>query len=236
LFRGDQIHEMLLSMYTRTALRNYLGLLIFALCLASPAYAHHAELEIEVPLTAVSWIYLKLGYIHIIPEGLDHILFVVALFLLSAQWKPLLWQISAFTVAHSLTLALAILGIVSLPSSVVEPLIALSIAAVAVENIFTTKLSKWRPLTVFCFGLLHGLGFAGVLAELGLPQGRFVAALAMFNVGVELGQLSVLAVCFALLYFTLQKPWYRKLVTIPLSLAIGAVGLYWTIERSLGGV
>ncbi|MCB1123978.1 MAG: HupE/UreJ family protein, partial [Verrucomicrobiae bacterium] len=135
--------------------------------------------------------YLRIGYYHILPLGLDHILFVFGLFLLSAKMRPLLIQVSAFTVAHTLTLGLSIYGVFSLPSGLVEPLIALSIVLVAVENILTDHIHPWRPVIVFVFGLLHGLGFAGVLGEIGLPSDEFLSALIFFNVGVELGQLTV---------------------------------------------
>ena len=142
--------------------------------------------------------YIPVGFDHIVPLGLDHILFVLGLFFLSTRFGPLLWQISAFTLAHTITLALAALGYVSVPGSIVEPLIAASIVFVAVENMLTDGLSRWRPLVIFGFGLLHGLGFASVLGEFGLPQGTFVPALIGFNVGVELGQLAVVAVAFLL--------------------------------------
>ena len=122
--------------------------------------------------------YLWLGYTHILPKGLDHILFVLGIFLLSPRWKTMLLQVTAFTVAHSITLGLSIYGIVSLPSRIVEPLIALSIAYVAIENLLTRELKPWRLALVFMFGLLHGLGFAGVLRELGLPREEFLTALA----------------------------------------------------------
>jgi len=140
--------------------------------------------------------YIPIGFDHIVPKGLDHILFVLGLFFLSARMKPLLTQVSLFTLAHTITLALAALGYVVVPGSIVEPLIAASIVYVAVENIFMKNLSPWRPVVVFGFGLLHGLGFASVLAEFGLPQGAFVPALIGFNVGVEIGQLAVIAVMF----------------------------------------
>ena len=140
--------------------------------------------------------YVPVGFDHIVPLGLDHILFVLGLFFLSTHLGPLLWQVSAFTLAHTITLALAALGYVSIPGSIVEPLIAASIAFVAIENITSRGLSRWRPLVVFGFGLLHGLGFASVLGEFGLPPGSFVPALIGFNVGVELGQLAVIAVAF----------------------------------------
>ncbi len=136
--------------------------------------------------------YTVLGYTHIVPNGLDHILFVLGIFLLSLRWRPLLYQVTAFTLAHSITLALSLYGVVSLPASVVEPLIALSIVYVAVENMLVSELKAWRVWVVFGFGLLHGLGFAGVLTEVGLPRGEFLPALIAFNVGVELGQLSVI--------------------------------------------
>ncbi len=181
----------------------------------------------------VAWQYLLLGYEHILPRGLDHILFVVGLFLLGRKWKPLLWQVTAFTAAHSITLALAMNGVISLPSRVVEPLIALSIAYVAIENVFTMKLTPWRPAVVFAFGLLHGLGFAGVLTDLGLPEGQFAAALVSFNVGVEMGQLSVILAAFAAVGWFRGKEWYRTAIVVPASVAIALTGLYWCLERTM---
>lgn len=177
--------------------------------------------------------YIVVGFDHILPKGLDHILFVVGLFLLSPTWRPLLWQVSAFTLAHTITLALGMVSIVNISPSIVEPLIALSIVYVAVENTMRTKLSPWRPALVFAFGLLHGLGFAGVLTEFGIAQSQFVPGLIGFNVGVELGQLTVIAICFVLFgYWFGKKPWYRSVISIPLSLGIAAVGLYWFVERT----
>ncbi len=178
--------------------------------------------------------YLALGFWHIVPEGLDHILFVLGLFLLAARWRPLLWQVSAFTAAHTLTLALSTYGVLSLPPALVEPLIALSIAYVAIENLFTTELKPWRPAVVFVFGLLHGLGFAGVLGELGLPDRDRLTALLTFNAGVELGQLAVLLAAFAAVGWLRERPWYRQRVILPASLVIAAIGLYWALERVLG--
>lgn len=176
--------------------------------------------------------YIVIGFEHIVPKGLDHILFVVGLFLLSTKMRPLLWQISAFTLAHTVSLAMGMLGWINVPAAIVEPLIAASIVYVCVENIFMTGLSKWRPFVVFGFGLLHGLGFAGVLSEVGFVDSQFFSGLVGFNIGVELGQLSVIAVCFALIgaWFG-RKIWYRAIVTIPLSLGIAAIGAYWFVER-----
>ena len=175
--------------------------------------------------------YLRLGFRHIVPQGADHTLFVLGLFLLSARLRPLLIQVSAFTVAHTATLALSTLGVVRLSPAVVEPLIALSIAYVAVENTQQRELRPWRAALVFGFGLLHGLGFAGALGELGLPRVDFLTGLLAFNAGVELGQLAVLAGAFLITAPLRGKPWYRSRVAMPLSLAIALVGLYWTALR-----
>jgi hydrogenase/urease accessory protein HupE len=118
---------------------------------------------------------------HIVPNGLDHMLFVLGIFLLSRRARTVLWQVSAFTVAHSISLALSMYGVINVAPKVVEPLIALSIAYVAIENIFTSELKSWRVALVFAFGLLHGLGFAGALQELGLPRAEFITALLAFK-------------------------------------------------------
>jgi hypothetical protein len=186
------------------------------------------------PTWAVFGNYLVIGFEHIVPKGADHILFVVGLFLLSPNWRVLLWQVSAFTLAHTITLALSVLGWVQIPATIVEPLIAGSIVYVCVENLFYQRLTRLRPLLVFAFGLLHGLGFASVLTDVGLSPGYFVSGLIAFNLGVELGQLTVLAVCFVLvgLWFR-DRPWYRQLIAIPASLLIALVGSYWLVERIL---
>ena len=176
--------------------------------------------------------YVPVGFDHILPKGLDHILFVLGLFFLSAQLGPLLWQVTAFTAAHTVTLALGALGIVTVPGSIVEPIIAASIVYVAVENVLAKGLTPWRPVIVFVFGLLHGLGFASVLGEFGLPAGQFVPALIGFNVGVELGQLTVIALVFLAvgLWFR-NKDWYRARIAVPASVVIAMVGAYWFVER-----
>ena len=183
---------------------------------------------------AVARLYLRLGFVHIVPEGADHILFVLGLFLLSARLRPLLWQVTAFTVAHAVTLTLAALGYVSLPSGLVEPLIALSIAYVGIENALVDRLTRWRPAVVFGFGLLHGLGFAGVLGELGLPEQERLLALVTFNAGIELGQLAVILAAALSFGWFRSKKWYRAWLAVPASAAIALVGLAWTVERALG--
>jgi hydrogenase/urease accessory protein HupE len=178
--------------------------------------------------------YLGLGFTHILPKGLDHILFVVGIFLLSARWRDVLLQVSTFTIAHSITLGLTIYGIVSLPARVVEPMIAVSIAYVAIENLVTAELKPWRLALVFSFGLLHGMGFAGVLRDLGLPRAQFLTALAAFNVGVEAGQLAVIAMAYAVVaHWRRIRPAYRRLVVQPVSIAIALIGAYWTVQRAL---
>lgn len=178
--------------------------------------------------------YLRLGYTHILPKGLDHLLFVAGLFLLAARLRPVLVQVTTFTVAHSVTLGLALYGVVSLPSRVVEPLIALSIVYVAVENLRTTTLSPGRVLLVFLFGLLHGLGFAGVLTGLALPRSDVALGLAGFNLGVEGGQLTVIALLAMVPGCWRDRPWYRARVVVPASMAIALVGAYWTVTRVFG--
>jgi hypothetical protein len=176
--------------------------------------------------------YVALGYTHILPKGLDHVLFVLGIFLLSRRARPILLQVSAFTIAHSITLALGMYGFVRLPATVVEPAISLSIAYVALENMFTSDLQPWRYGLVFAFGLLHGLGFAGALSEVGLPRAEFLTALVGFNAGVELGQLTVVAAAFLLVgHWFGRRTWYRQRIVLPASCGIAVAGVYWTIQR-----
>ena len=178
--------------------------------------------------------YIVIGFEHIVPKGLDHILFVLGLFLLSIRLGPLIWQVSAFTIAHTITLGMTIYGVLALPASIVEPLIALSIAYVGIENCLSSKLQPWRVLLVFAFGLLHGMGFAGVLQEIGLPDGEFLTALISFNVGVELGQLAVIFAAFFIVGWFRHADWYRQRVVIPASVLIALTGCYWAWERVFG--
>jgi hydrogenase/urease accessory protein HupE len=184
---------------------------------------------------SISLTYLRLGFLHIVPRGLDHILFVLGLFLLGSQLRPLVWQVTAFTLAHALTLSLAVFDVVSLPSAVVEPLIAMSIVYVAVENLLTSRLMPWRPVVVFGFGLLHGLGFAGVLRELGLPDQQRVLGLISFNVGIELGQLLVIASALLAVGWCRSEDWYRRRIVVPASFVVAGTGLFWAVQRLSGG-
>jgi len=202
--------------------------------------------------TDVGFIYLKMGYTHILPFGLDHVLFVLGLFFLNPKIKSVIWQATAFTIAHSLTLGLAIYGYIHPLSSIIEPIIALSILFLAIENIFhNTKTSVhsnnqfnqqnqfnpgirwWRILVVFAFGLIHGCGFASALTEVGLPENNYLLALATFNIGVELGQITVIFLAWMIVgkWFS-EKIWYRSRIVIPISVCIGCIALYWTIERT----
>ena len=175
--------------------------------------------------------FLRTGFLHVLPEGLDHILFVLGLFLLSRSWKPVLTQVTAFTLAHSLTLALAAAGLVRAPAAVVEPVIALSIAFLALENLFFPRYSPWRLLVVFVFGAVHGLGFASGLAEKPIPSGSFLSALTGFNVGVEAAQLTIIALAFLATAWLRDEAKYRRYVVIPASVAIAGAGLWWAVER-----
>jgi len=175
--------------------------------------------------------FTRQGFVHVLPLGLDHILFVLGLFFLSRRWKPIIYQVSVFTIAHTITLGLATLDLVAAPSHVVEPIIAASIAVVAIENIFFPGYRHVRLLVVFFFGLIHGLGFAGALSAFDLDPTSLVIGLLGFNVGVEFGQLAVIALVFGATFWLTEDKAYRKWVVIPGSSLIALMGIYWTIER-----
>jgi hypothetical protein len=217
--------------------QQLIGLCVLLLLIANNSYGHTINYSLEkAPTEHVILFYLKLGFSHILPQGLDHILFVIGLCLLSNKVKVILWQATAFTVAHSITLALSMKSIIVAPNAVVEPIIALSILFVAIENMLLTELKPWRILLVFLFGLIHGLGFASSLNEIGLPRNQFALSIISFNVGVELGQISIILVVFALLVIPFgKKQYYKKRIVYPISIAIAAMALYWTIERVLFG-
>jgi hypothetical protein len=210
--------------------------IIFLSCLISlPVFAHVIVKELDkMSGTDAAFVYLKLGYNHILPLGLDHIFFVLSLFLLSPKLKPVLWQATAFTVAHSITLGLAMYHIISPPANIVEPLIALSILYVALENIVSPRLKPSRIGVVFLFGLVHGLGFAGALGQLGLPVNAYLISLVMFNAGVELGQLTIILLAYFLMakWFG-TKSYYRRRIVIPVSAFIVVVAAFWTAQRIL---
>ena len=175
------------------------------------------------------WQFLRLGVAHIL-TGYDHILFLLALLLVGGRLRHLVKIITAFTIAHSLTLILATLGLVAPPARVVESVIALSIIYVAVENCLMTQRTR-RWIVTFVFGLVHGFGFYGILRDLQLPQQGLVVSLCAFNIGVEIGQMMIVTLCYPLLVLLAGQPW-RLRVVHTLSLVIGGLGLYWFVERA----
>lgn len=175
------------------------------------------------------------GFLHILPHGPDHVLFVLALFLGGAAPRALIGQLSLFTLAHTLTLGAATLGWVVVPGRVVEPLIAASIAWLAIENLRGHRpAASARWVVIFACGLLHGLGFAGALADLGLPRHGLLPALLGFNLGVELGQIAVVAGAFLLVGWWRQARHYRRAVVLPASAAMAALAGWWTCARLVG--
>jgi len=208
--------------------------LLVLLFTSDSIFAHTVNYDLSsLSNAAVGWIYLKMGFTHILPFGADHILFVLGLFFLNPKLKSVFWQATAFTVAHSITLGLAIYGFIHPVSSIIEPIIALSILFIAVENIFVGELKWWRIFIVFSFGLIHGCGFASALTEAGLPEKSYLLALLTFNLGVEIGQLIVILSAWLLVgkWFS-NRAWYRSRIIIPASCIIGCVAIYWTIERT----
>lgn len=200
---------------------------------ALPLFAHAINYALQnAPAGDVAWYYFKLGFQHIIPAGADHILFIAGLCLTSTNIRGIFWQASAFTVAHSVTLALSMKNIVLAPSAIVEPVIALSILFLAVENMLTKQNSRWRVAMVFFFGLLHGMGFASSLNETGLPPDRFYTSIIAFNIGVEIGQLAVITAVFTLIINRFKnQSWYKKIIVNGLSVLIAIIAFYWAVER-----
>lgn len=207
--------------------------LLILLFITTPILAHSINYALQdAPTHEVFGFYIKLGFQHIIPLGYDHILFIAGLCLLSTNIKTILLQATAFTIAHSITLALSMKSVVTLPAGVVEPIIALSIVFVAIENILLAELKPWRIVIVFLFGLIHGLGFASALNEIGLPPNQFFNSTLAFNLGVELGQVAVIIALFIFIILPLRKKTgYRKWIVNPLSLMIAVIAGWWTIER-----
>lgn len=186
-------------------------------------------LQFQSASPALSW--LAVGFQHVVPDGADHIAFILGLFFLSSRLTTLIGQVTLFTVAHSITLTAAIFGWVSAPSHLIEILIAASIIYVAVDNLYEEQSQRWRALAVLGFGLLHGLGFASALGSLELPQDTTLSALLFFNLGVEVGQLAVLVMAFACVGWFRQQPFYKRRIADPASVTIAGVGLYWFTKR-----
>ena len=180
--------------------------------------------------TAVN--YLHIGFTHVIPMGFDHILFILSIFFLNSDLRSVIIQCSVFTLAHSLTLGLAAAGYIIPDPKIIEPLIAISILFTAIENLFHRNINAWRIMIIFLFGLIHGMGFAGALKEVGIPHEHFIGALLFFNIGVELGQITIILAAYSLVsrWFS-SKDWYRNRIVYPISSIIACIALYWTIER-----
>ncbi len=174
--------------------------------------------------------FLMLGIQHIV-TGYDHVLFVLALLLVSAQFLNLLKVVTAFTLAHAVTLSLAWFGFIDLPSRLVEVVIAISIAYVAAENLIGLRLAR-RWMIAFGFGLVHGLGFFGILREIALPGSGAVIPLVAFNLGVEAGQVAILAVFYPLQRLVFEKPWYDRAMRA-CSAVILLLAVVWIAQRSI---
>ena len=243
-------------------MKNYfnkpIGILILFLCCAQWVSAHTINYALEgKPFGYVFSYYLQLGFEHIIPNGFDHILFIVSLYLLSPKLKNVLWQATAFTIAHTLTLILSMRGLIIAPPAIIEPIIALSIFFVALENVFSyhqlalsddqannrnseltvknSSLLKRRIALVFLFGLVHGMGFASSLNEIGLPPNAFFSSLITFNIGVELGQVTIILLCyFAFGRWFSEKTWYQSRIVVPISVCIAIIAGFWTVQRLIG--
>lgn len=210
-----------------------LELLTLLLLISTTGIAHVVDYDPDaIPRSDVFLNYLKMGFEHIIPLGVDHILFILCIFFLNTSLKKIILQATMFTIAHSVTLGLAMYGIIKPPVSIVEPLIALSIVFLAVENILTQKVKPWRIVMVFLFGLVHGMGFAASIADAGMPKYAFAEALVGFNIGVELGQLTIILLMYLLVAKIFSKKiWYRPRIVIPASAVIALIAAYWTVER-----
>ncbi len=211
----------------------------------SPRLVWRAESSPMAPATtrasaaeSIAWYesvphYIGLGFRHLLPGGVDHLLFVAGLFLAARSWMALAGQISIFTLAHTLTLGLASLRIIEPPDRAVEVLIAASIAYIGFENLRSNEPGKTRYALIAGFGLLHGMGFARALVATDHAAGGFWGALVGFNVGVELGQLAFVALLVAVLGPWRSRSWYQKWIAVPASIGIAFIALFWVVQRLL---
>jgi len=177
--------------------------------------------------------FFVLGIQHIIPKGLDHILFIFGLFLFSSSLNKLIKQITIFTIAHSITLIFVSLSLIKINPQIVEPIIALSIVYVGLENIFKNYIKEYmRYVVILFFGLLHGLGFALVLSDIGYRSSKLFLNLISFNIGIEVAQISIILFLYLLIAIKFaNNKYYRIVFQIPSSILIASIGLYWFIER-----
>lgn len=190
------------------------------------------KIPITKSATQTTLDYINIGFLHILPKGLDHILFIIGIALLALSWQKLLTMVTIFTIAHSITLALATYSLVMLPSVVVEPLIALSIAYIGIENLGKPNHLYTRYGVIFMFGLLHGLGFASVLQSFQTDTNSLIYSLIGFNIGVELGQVLIISlVLFGLWFLRLLSIDTKTYATQPIAVLITITGLLWMFER-----
>jgi len=175
--------------------------------------------------------FIKLGFLHVIPLGFDHILFIVGMALSSVTLRQLLILVTSFTLAHSITLGLSTLDIINISSSIIEPLIAFSIAYIAIENLIMKQSIKRKTIVVFSFGLLHGLGFASMLKTFDMVKSNFLATLAGFNIGVEIAQISIILGVLFTIFLVKKYSSFYKLYINTISISIAITALYWTMQR-----
>lgn len=200
---------------------------------AAPDAAGAAASTASTPATSSAWAFFKMGIEHIL-TGYDHLVFLFGLVLLRARLKELLAMVTAFTVAHSITLAIAVLGVFTPSPKFVEPAIALSIAYVGIENFFVKDASRrWR--ITFPFGLIHGFGFAGALLQINLPRAEVPVALVTFNLGVEAGQLFAMSIILPMVILIRQKDWFEPRGVRVLSGAVALAGGIWFVMRVWAG-
>ena len=190
--------------------------------------------EVEIPMENQYYptAYLYLGFDHLL-DGLDHILFIFGLLFCISGFVNIIKTITAFTIAHSLTLGLSVLDIISLPQATVEALIALTIIYLATEISKNRKIINTPWFMAFGFGLLHGLGFAGALNEIGIANSQMLLSLLFFNIGIELGQIALIPIPLSLIFIS-KKFNYINQVKVIMSLAVGGMGFYWFIDRVIG--
>lgn len=190
--------------------------------------------EVEIPMENQYYptAYLHLGFDHLL-DGLDHILFIFGLLFCISGFVNIIKTITAFTIAHSLTLGLSVLDIISLPQATVEALIALTIIYLATEISKNRKIINTPWFMAFGFGLLHGLGFAGALNEIGIANSQMLLSLLFFNIGIELGQIALIPIPLSLIFISKQFNYINQ-VKVIMSLAVGGMGFYWFIDRVIG--
>lgn len=172
-----------------------------------------------------------IGFQHVIPLGYDHILFIVSLFFLNSKLKSALLQCTIFTIAHSFTLAIVTIYNPLINFKLIEIFISISIIFVSIENSLKINLKIKRVYFIFIFGLIHGMGFASALKNIGFEKSELISSLLGFNIGVELAQFLIILICFLITFKLINKGWYNSKIVQPISLIISLVAIYWTIDQ-----